>query len=393
MRRIIKYVLVVLGTISVAVLIYQFRALVLLLAVSLALTATTRPLLKHLRKYRVPGFAAQLLIIIIMLASVVGFAFMIGHILIADIQHLTNNLLIQYSSTYEMWEAGASWQQMIADRMPEPGRLTDNFVGKNGELLMPAALDLTQNLVSMFSSLFIILAFSLYWAQDEDRFINFWLSLLPAGKRTPLRNAWLAVEKAVGRYIRHEFALGLVAAVLLGNGYALLGLPYSLGLAILAFIGWFIPLLGLALILIPVFLTALGSGWLVLALSIGYTLLIFMGLKYWVEPKYLHPQRYSSFLIVFWILVLGSIMGLAGYFAGPLVAVASQTVWGQYLKYRSRPQIDEVRLADIRERYAEVIDRYAVVHDPSPRLESLMSRLERTFRHTEMLTEESTPDG
>jgi hypothetical protein len=86
-------------------------------------------------------------------------------------------------------------------------------------------------------------------------------------------------------------------------------------------------------------------------------------------------------------------MGIAGYFAGPLVAVASQTAWSQYLKYRSRPQIHEVRLADIRERYADVIDRYAEVHDPSPRLESLISRLERTFRHTEMLTEESTPDS
>jgi len=142
--------------------------------------------------------------------------------------------------------------------------------------------------------------------------------------------------------------------------------------------------------LIPVFLTTLGSGWWIMLVSIAYTLLILMGLKYWLEPTYLHPQRYSSFLIVFWIVILGSFMGLGGYLAGPIVAVISQTLWSQYLQYRSRPELDEVRLKDIRQRYAAVIQRYGEVrtNDPSPKLDSLLARLERSLDHTEQLAEE-----
>ena len=81
--------------------------------------------------------------------------------------------------------------------------------------------------------------------------------------------AWRAVEQAIGRYLRQELALALTAALLLGAGYALLGLPYPSALALLAFFGWFIPLLGFAVILIPVFLSALGLGW-------GYVLLAVM---------------------------------------------------------------------------------------------------------------------
>lgn len=390
MRQIIKYTLVVLGTISAVILIYQFRIVVLLLVISLALTATSRPLLNYLGRYRIPGFLAQLLILIIVSAAIFGFVILVGPVLTAEIQLLTNYSLVEYNLTYNIWETGPAWQQMIVSRLPEPDRLVDHLVGTDGELLLPTAVNLTQNLATFFSNLFIVLIFSLYLAQDHNQFIRLWLSLLPAHRRIPVRDAWQAMEQSIGQYLRHELALGLLAAMLLGTGYALLGLPYYAALAILAFIGWFIPLLGFAIILIPVFLAALGGGWWLVTMTLAFTLLILLGLKYWIEPKYLHPRYYSSFLIVFWIVVLGSLFGLGGYLAGPVVAVASQTLWIQYLQYRSRPELDEIRLADLRQRYTSIHERYdkARKANPSPQLGSLLDRLEHSLTQTEQLAEE-----
>jgi hypothetical protein len=157
-----------------------------------------------------------------------------------------------------------------------------------------------------------------------------------------------------------------------------------------------VPLLGFAIILIPVILTALSVGLWQVALSVAYTLLVFMGLKYWIEPKYLHSRRYSSFLIVFWIVVLGSFLGVGGYLAGPVVAVATEVIWSQYLQYRSGREFDDLRLAGLTQKYAALHERYVATREeyPSPQLGSLIDRLERSLKKTERLVEERiTNDG
>ena len=387
MKQTIKYTLIILATIFIAVLFYQLRMVIVLFVVSLALTATNRPLLTFLGQYRIPGFLAQLLIIITMLAILGGLYFLIGPQLIEEIQRWTNHTLIEYSTDYQVWSTGASWQQMIASRLPEPGNLGDYFLGANGELLWPTTINLTQILMNFFSNLFIVLMFSMYWAQDQNRLMRLWLSFLPVNRRILVRNAWLAVEQAVGRYLRHAVAVGLFAAFLLGIGYVLLGLPYPISIALVAFLSWFIPLIGFAGILIPVFLSALGVGWGTVIFAIAYTLLIVMVLKYWLEPKYFHPQRYSSFLIVFWIVILGGFLGLGGYIAGPIMAVVSQALWSQYIKNRSQRELDEIQVIDLRQRYKAVYERYAEIMGvtPNPQLDSLFDRLEHSLDQTEHL--------
>ena len=142
--------------------------------------------------------------------------------------------------------------------------------------------------------------------------------------------------------------------------------------------------------LIPVILTALSGGLWLVVLSVAYTLLVFMGLKYWIEPKYLHTRRYSSFLIVFWIVVLGEFLGVGGYLAGPVVAVATEVIWGQYLQYRTGRELDDLRLADLAQRYAALQERYTATREeyPYPQLGSLLDRLERSLNKTERLAEE-----
>jgi predicted PurR-regulated permease PerM len=124
---------------------------------------------------------------------------------------------------------------MMVTSLPEPGKLVNSLVGVDGELLIPTAINVTQFLAGVISLLFILFAFSMYAAQDQNRFLRLWLTLIPAHQRGPIRTAWLAADQAVGRYLRQQLSLGLVAALLLGLGYGLFGLPYPAGLALLTF--------------------------------------------------------------------------------------------------------------------------------------------------------------
>jgi predicted PurR-regulated permease PerM len=399
LRQIVRYTLVILAAIAAALLLYEFRGVMLILVISLALTAATRPLLKALAKIRLPGFFSQLLILLGLLVFVGALVYATAPNFLGELQRLSNYALIQYASVFRVWEAGPAWQQSLISRLPDPGGLADSVLGENGALLLPTAINLTQGLMEFFGSLFILLTFSLYWAEDQNHFERLWLSLLPPYRRVPVRNAWRAVEQAIGRYLRQELVLALTAALLLGAGYALLGLPYPSALALLAFFGWFIPLLGFAVILIPVFLSALGLGWGYVLLAVIYTLLVLLGLKYWLVPKYLQSRRYSNFLIVFWIVVLGSFLGLVGFFAAPVVAVASQVIWEQYLELRtgqrSRPEQVEIKIGSLQKRHAAAFEHYLEIKEkyPSPELNSIFERLERFLRHTQQLAEEDFADG
>jgi hypothetical protein len=98
-------------------------------------------------------------------------------------------------------------------------------------------------------------------------------------------------------------------------------------------------------------------------------------------------------------VVLGSFLGLVGFFAAPVVAVASQVIWEQYLELRtgqrSRPEQVEIKIGSLQKRHAAAFEHYLEIKEkyPSPELNSIFERLERFLRHTQQLAEEDFADG
>ncbi len=97
-------------------------------------------------------------------------------------------------------------------------------------------------------------------------------------------------------------------------------------------------------------------------------------------------------MTVVWVVVLGSLLGVGGFVAGPIVAVGSEAVWKQYIKFRAnRPETAEVeaQIAKIRERFSLAYDQYGQIKDqyPSQQLDSIFTRLERSIRKVEKLEE------
>lgn len=393
MNKVLKYTLIILLTMAMVALLYQFRSMIVLLVISLALTATSRPFLNRLSKWRVSGFIAQLLLLVLLVGVFVGIIFLIGPALMKELQTLSTSLFTRYYHAYPTWQEIDSWQKEFLSTLPEPNMLGAYMLGTEDELSMPTALNFTQGVAAFFGKIFMVFIFSLYWAQSQDRFIRMLASLFPAHQRGRIRETWKKAESAVSTYIRQELTLGLIAALLLGFGYSLMGLPYPITMTIVGFISWFIPLIGFALVLLPMYIATLSAGWSMFTLALSYTLLIFLLLKFWLKPKYLGDIRYSSFLITFWIVILGSFLGLGGFLAGPVVALALHAVWGQYLKYRLMPTGRkglELQIAALQERYATAYKQYAALEKdhPSPQLGSIFERLKETLHQAETLTRE-----
>ena len=99
----------------------------------------------------------------------------------------------------------------------------------------------------MIGQLLISLVLSIYWSVDQQHFKRLWLSLLPFDMRARAREIWQEIETGLGGYLRSQLIQSMLALILMGIGFQVLGLKYAVALAFLGAIGWLIPWVGVLL--------------------------------------------------------------------------------------------------------------------------------------------------
>jgi predicted PurR-regulated permease PerM len=142
------------------------------------------------------------------------------------------------------WLDGSAFQQVLVRRLPPPGKLFEAATSSQGQLVLPALLGFSQSIGKLVSGTAIILFLSIYWSINQIHFERLWLSLLPSGQRKQARGIWRTIEPDLGAYIRGEVLQSLLAGLLLGLGYWLLGSPYPALLALAGALVCLIPVVG-----------------------------------------------------------------------------------------------------------------------------------------------------
>jgi predicted PurR-regulated permease PerM len=237
----------------------------------------------------------------------------------------------------------------------------------------------TVSFLEVASYLGMILVLSVYWTADRVHFERLWLSLLPVDYRGRARSIWREIELNIGAYIRSELVQSLLAGVLLGVGYWLLGLKYPVLLAMIGTIAWFVPVLGTFLALIPVIWVGLTAN---LYITIGatlYTLLIFSILEWLIEPHFFNQRRFSGLLQLLIMIAFIEGVGVAGLLIAPPVAIAVQILFNQLLQQQIPLLAGKTvpELADLRKRVTDIKSMLVGNEsEPSPRVASMLERLD-----------------
>jgi predicted PurR-regulated permease PerM len=225
----------------------------------------------------------------------------------------------------------------------------------------------------------MILVLSVYWTTDRVRFERLWLSLLPVEHRAQARDIWRDIDSNIGAYLRSELIQSVLAGLLLGSGYWLMGLKYPVVLALAGTIAWFIPVLGALLALIPVVWVGLTGS---LSMAVGaavYTLVISIVLEWLVEPNFFNRQRFSRLLQVLIMIAFIDALGLVGLLIAPPVAIAVQILFGQLLQQQLPMLAGKTipELADLQQRVAKIRSLLTTSEiEPSPQIISMLERLD-----------------
>lgn len=374
-KQIVVFATAVMVTLLALAVLWQFRIVVVYVLVSLALAATVRPIFKTLSGRR-PTIKLALILLYLICLGVFGFfVFVAGRYAIGDIQRLAQTLSVLGRWTFPPWLAGSSFQRALIAWLPTPDKLLEAITGQQGQLVLPALLGFTQDMGDVISGIIIVLFLSLYWSINQIHFERLWLSLLPSELRKLARGIWRTIEPSIGDYIRSEIIQSLLAVLLLGIGYRLLGSQYPTLLAVIGALAWLIPVVGAPLAMIPPLLFGMQTS-IQLGLSMAAcTLGILVALQIWVEPRLFKHRWDNPILTLIILLAMSDAFGLLGILVAPPLSIVCQILWYRLVSNRHASGA-AVQVSDLNERQERL---WAGIREmdnlPPPLVISSMERL------------------
>ncbi|MDO5729298.1 MAG: AI-2E family transporter [Actinomycetaceae bacterium] len=121
--------------------------------------------------------------------------------------------------------------------------ITD-FLQDNGSQLASGALSVTMSLGNAVTG-FLIAMFVLFFFLKDGRRIWLWfVRLVPQAARLPIHESAIRGWITLGAYARTQILVAAIDAIGIGLGAYFLGVPLAIPIAVLVFIGSFIPIVG-----------------------------------------------------------------------------------------------------------------------------------------------------
>ena len=248
--------------------------------------------------------------------------------------------------------------------------------------MLAGVFGLAQNFFSTLGYIAIVIILSLYWSADQFRFERLGLSLLPEEYHPKALHVWRSVEAGVGEYLRSQIIQSVVAGLLLWLGYSVLGIGYPVLLALWGAIVRLIPWFGALIAVLPALFLGTGISSAVGILATVYTVGILLILNLIIEPRFFPRHKYSSLLIVLFVVALAETFGFIGVVLAPPLAVAIQILFQHLYSFVTPTFSNEMteQVGGIRKRLFELKRR--LQHSRSRESRRLTDRLQRLVNQT-----------
>ncbi|MFZ1041875.1 MAG: AI-2E family transporter [Anaerolineales bacterium] len=375
-KQLVRFAAAVMITLLALIVLWQFHVAVIYVLISLTLAAALRPLANRLMGQGIFMRVAWILLYLVALGGLSCLLFLTGQTAIYEIQQVAHSMSVQDAWRLPTWLAGSSFPQPLVARLPPPSQLFEAITSGQGQLVLPALLGFTQGLGGDVGGMLVILFLSIYWSLNQIHFERLWLSLLPTGRRKPARGIWRAIESETGAYIRGQVIQSLLSGLLLGLGYWLLGSPYPALLALEGALACLIPVVGIALVVIPALLVGLLTSVQLGLMTALYALVVLISLGIWVKPRLFNRSWENPILTVVLLIALADAFGIVGMMLAPPLSVICQILWSRLVSRRAVSGA-AAKISDLKERQARVWDSIGAMGEvPLPLVTSSMERLD-----------------
>lgn len=288
-----------------------------------------RPVVNFLHKYKIPKTLAILFIFVGFIGFVVGLSFLVGPILQKQMMNLIDNMPMLFNELrVKIIELQDS--QWFA-QFQESERFSIQELGENIYAVLMSSFEfVTKNITGLVGTItntvltIVLIPFILYYIlKDGDKVPGKILGLFPKKQQIEGQKILKDMDTALSSYIQGQLLVSLCVGILIYIAYLILGVEYSLILALIAMVTNLIPFLGPWLGAIPAVIVAFISSpmlafWVTIAIVVVQQ----------IESNLISPQIVGKKLdihpltIIIIILVAGRFAGFIGF----LIAVPTYAV-------------------------------------------------------------------
>ncbi len=240
---------VVMGTLLVALIVLGFgllislREVLILLFLGIVVATALNPVVERLRRYNISQGAAGLIAFTLFILVVAGIIGALVPFFLAQVAQAATDLPSIYTGLRrDIASSQSGLIRSLADQMP-----SDPFSSLTAENGIALGASIVTLLPSFGRGLLIgalVLLICYYWLYYRAFAIQSAALLIPIDRRAGAVELWNQVEAKIGAFMRGLAILCLTVGAASAVGYMLIGLPYSLPIAVIGGILEAIPYVG-----------------------------------------------------------------------------------------------------------------------------------------------------
>lgn len=378
-------VLLILAFTGVLLWLLSYVSLLIIPLLVAALLATLlRPVHNFFRKLRFPRILAAITTILLLIAFVLGLLFQVGQQIITGFAEMADQVRVGVMELVAMAEevgrdlgitiSAEDFNQWMAE--------ATQWVQDNSESILGGAMSIGSTAGNLMVGLILALFTLIFFLSDGRRIWDFSVNFVPRKFRPAIHGAGRRGWTALGTYVRVQVFVAAVDAVGIGIGAALLGVPFALPVAVLVFLGSFIPIIGAVVTgAIAVLLALVANGLVNALLMLGVVLLVQQ-----IESNVLQPivmgkaVKLHPLAVVLAVTAGTTLLGIVGaLFAVPVLAFINRSV--RYI-VREEWRRDDEAVAMEREQQEEALRRDAERREIEAQEQETLAGIKRRFLET-----------
>ena len=305
-----------------AYLVFQLRAVMLVILVTLLLSIVISAPVDYLSR-RGMGRGLGTLLVLTIMTLVFGLAgFLLGSTVVGQVQQFVNRVPTLFSSLQDRAGQLESALGLQTSLQPDPQQILESAQGFLSGGTFSAVLSVSSGLANVLSFLFVILIATIFVVAYPAPLVKGVVELFPAGRRERAREILDKMYKAVQWWFLGQVMDMVIVGILFTVALFIIGVPFALLFGILAGLLALIPFVGPVISVIPPILVSLIED-PVMALWVLLSYFVIQGVEsYLIQPVVMsHAVALHPAAIVFTLLISGTLFGAVGLLIGiPLVA-------------------------------------------------------------------------
>ena len=351
-------------------LLYSLRLVLFLFFVAIVIGTAIRPAVEWLHRRGISRSAGIIIIYILLAALLTGFIAMIFPLLADQATEISRNLPGYYGEA-RSWLINSSNRllQNIGWRMPSELSLLGSRNTETEEVInqITQTIFYTNLVLKGILSTLAVFLLAYYWTQEGNLVLRSMLRIFPSQRRKNIKEFLQLAETKIGGYVRGQGLLCVAIGVAALIAYLLIGLPYTLVLAVFAGVMEMVPIFGPALGAIPAFLVALSVDpskaiWVVVA-----TVVIQLLENAVLVPRIMkNSMGVNPIIVLLSLIAFSSVFGLGGaLLALPLAAIIQLLVSRVVVTAAETSQLAQEKERQVQSLMDESRDLMQVIYEAS----------------------------